>query len=375
VIVLGGLAERILCYSAWRAVPIRIHVNGTRGKSTVTRLIHTALRGAGIPAIARCTGTAARLLLPDGSERGWPRQGRPNIREIVELLRLARRLRVRAAVIECMAIHPELQWTVERDMVRATIGVITNVRADHAEVMGKSLEQVAASLANTIPQGAVLVTGDTKFESFFRERAGGLGTRHVSSPVDLPGKALRPGVPHWLRRDQGLALAVTRELGISDDVALAAMTQVLPDPGAVGLGRLSLPGCELPCLDATAANDPESLEQIVREWSGTDHSSNPAGLLVVYNHRADRPERLRSFAEQSECLAGAAEMLVTGDRPALILSIVLRRLRGGHSPRFVPSPQLLRAIYTRAPSVKAVLFCGNTQGLDVAALMGTVDHG
>ncbi|MEI6197433.1 MAG: poly-gamma-glutamate synthase PgsB, partial [Verrucomicrobiota bacterium] len=123
-----GLLERFLRGRAWKAVPIRIHVNGTRGKSSVTRLIWAALREAGIPTVAKTTGAAPRLLLPDGSERPVKRHGKPNIREQLRTLLLARRLGARAVVLECMALAPELQWIAEHSMARATVGVIANAR-------------------------------------------------------------------------------------------------------------------------------------------------------------------------------------------------------------------------------------------------------
>ena len=49
-----------------RQIPIRIHVNGTRGKSSVTRLIAGGLRAGGIRTVAKTTGTMARLIFPDG---------------------------------------------------------------------------------------------------------------------------------------------------------------------------------------------------------------------------------------------------------------------------------------------------------------------
>jgi poly-gamma-glutamate synthase PgsB/CapB len=51
-----------------KAIPIRIHVNGTRGKSSVTRLIASGLRAGGISTIAKTTGTLPRVIMPDGRE-------------------------------------------------------------------------------------------------------------------------------------------------------------------------------------------------------------------------------------------------------------------------------------------------------------------
>src|SRR5437764_13184828 len=73
-------------------VPVRVHVNGTRGKSSVTRLIAAILRAAGIRTVAKTTGTSARLIMPDGSERPVFRDGPPNIRELIRMSRVATRL-------------------------------------------------------------------------------------------------------------------------------------------------------------------------------------------------------------------------------------------------------------------------------------------
>ena len=49
-------------------VQIRIHVNGIRGKSTVTRLLGGMLREGGFNTLSKTTGSAARIIMPDGSE-------------------------------------------------------------------------------------------------------------------------------------------------------------------------------------------------------------------------------------------------------------------------------------------------------------------
>src|SRR5712691_7943190 len=88
-IALAALAACILWLglAAWRhrrhlrAVPVRIHVAGTRGKSTTTRLIAAGLRAGGRRVVAKTTGSQPRLILPDGSEAAWPRRGPASVRE------------------------------------------------------------------------------------------------------------------------------------------------------------------------------------------------------------------------------------------------------------------------------------------------------
>lgn len=373
VLLLLGAIERLARDGARRAVPIRIHVNGTRGKSTVTRLIWGALTEAGIPTVAKTTGTAARLLLPDGSEQPVRRRAPASIREQMWVLRRAHRVGARALVAECMAIRPELQAVSERDMLASTIGVITNVRTDHTDAMGDTLEEIAASLSGTTPRNGVLVVGGSALVPAIERRARQAGARLIVVPAEpFPAAAsasavvtlsVDPSEPRWQEQNRALALAVTRELGIADGVALRGMAAARPDPGAVTTGMLTLGGRTMPFLDATAANDPESLDLLAADV-------DTAGLVVVYNHRADRPDRLRCFAAQSRTVRQGAHLLVTGDRPSLTLWRTLRRCRGHLPLRRVASKAIFDALAQLAAessSIQGVLSCGNTKGFDRGA--------
>ena len=53
-----GLIEYSIHQKVLETIPLRIHVNGTRGKSSVTRLIAAGLREGGIRTFAKTTGTA-----------------------------------------------------------------------------------------------------------------------------------------------------------------------------------------------------------------------------------------------------------------------------------------------------------------------------
>src|SRR3979409_2414631 len=137
-------------------IPVRVHVNGTRGKSSVTRLIAGGLRAGGRRVFAKTTGTMARMIHPDGSEVDVYRVGRPNIIEQIRIVRRAVACGAEVMVIECMAVSPELQPLSELRLIRSTVGVITNARADHLDVMGPSVDDVARALAQTAPRSGHL---------------------------------------------------------------------------------------------------------------------------------------------------------------------------------------------------------------------------
>ena len=140
-----------------------IYVNGIRGKSTTTRLIEAGLREAGLKVFCKTTGTLPMIIGVDGVERPLKRRGRANIREQLDILHRAASEGAEILVIECMAVDPVLQNVSQHRMLRADIGVITNVRLDHTAEMGETLEEICDSLSNMIPQNGHLFTADEQF--------------------------------------------------------------------------------------------------------------------------------------------------------------------------------------------------------------------
>ncbi|SVA69530.1 uncharacterized protein METZ01_LOCUS122384, partial [marine metagenome] len=155
----AGIVEYQFHMRSLAAIPLRIHVNGTRGKSSVTRLIAAGLREAGIRTFAKTTGTAPRVIDAEGKDRIIHRLRLPSIGEQVRLMSYFAQEKPEAVVMECMAVQPQYQWIAEHKMVQSHIGVITNVRPDHMDEMGPTLTDVAYSLSNTIPVNGTLVTG------------------------------------------------------------------------------------------------------------------------------------------------------------------------------------------------------------------------
>src|SRR6476660_4712029 len=86
LVVVTAAVEAVLHRRSLKRIPIRIHVNGTRGKSSVTRLIAAGLRAGGIPTCAKTTGTLPRMILPDGSEYPVYRPSTPNVLEQLRIV-------------------------------------------------------------------------------------------------------------------------------------------------------------------------------------------------------------------------------------------------------------------------------------------------
>ena len=153
-----GLIESYYHQISLNNLAIRIHVNGSRGKSSVTRLIAAGLRAGGLKTIAKTTGTAPRIIDQTGIDRIIHRLRSASIGEQVRLLRNFSKQKPDAIVIECMAVNPQYQWIAEQKMIKSTISVMTNVRPDHLDEMGYTIYDNAMSLSNTIPFNGDFVT-------------------------------------------------------------------------------------------------------------------------------------------------------------------------------------------------------------------------
>ncbi len=282
-----------------KSIPIRIHVNGTRGKSSVTRLIAGAMREHGIKTYAKTTGTLPRMIMEDGREYPIYRPSGPNIIEQLRIISLAAHNRAAALVVECMALQPILQSITELKFVRATHGVITNSRADHLDVMGPTEKDVTQAILGTTPCCGTLFTAESdyadEFESACRDRKSTLyriepGDITSISDEEMSGFSY---VEH--KENVALVLKVCEPFGIPREVALQGMWRAQPDPGAMREFEIDFFGRKIIFVNGFAANDPESSEQIWR--MALEKHKHVKRRLMVLNARADRPDRSRQLGE------------------------------------------------------------------------------
>jgi poly-gamma-glutamate synthase PgsB/CapB len=347
-------------------IPIRIHVNGTRGKSSVTRLIAGGLRAGGIVACAKTTGTQAVVILPDGSEYPVYRPAHANIIEQVRVIGTAAESGAEAIVIECMALQPLLQSLSELRLVRATHGVITNVRPDHLDVMGPEESDVALALAGTIPRGGTLYTAADRQLDVLREAADDRGSELVtisreevaSVEADLHGF-------RYLEHAENVALAlrVCASLGVERDVALRGMWQAEPDPGVLTVHEIDFFGRRLLFANALAANDPDSTERIWR--SLLELAPDVEHRIALFNCRVDRPDRSRQLGQACVDWPLADHYVLMGSgtyifaRAATRRGLDVRRLviAENQDPRAV-----FETIVDRAGASALVIGMGNVHG-------------
>lgn len=270
-----------------------IHVNGIRGKSSVSRLIDAGLRAGGWSVLTKTTGTCPAVIGVDGEETPLRRYGPANIREQLATLRRAVRAQAEVLVLECMAVLPEYQQLCEERMLRADIAVITNVRLDHTEEMGATTDEIAEALSLTIPRSGFLFTAEEKYRDFFAQHAARRGSRVcLARPADVAYEA-QIDFPE----NVALALAVCEHLGVSRERALHGMRTYRPDPGVFRVEmRRGADGSAQRFINALAANDPDSAARLLDGAEAQGLMANGQRVLLM-NNRHDRPARLRQFVD------------------------------------------------------------------------------
>jgi len=292
-----GAREQIKHQKNIDSIPVRININGIRGKSTVTRLITGIVTEAGYKTVGKTTGTSARMIywFTDEEKPIVRRPEGPNIGEQRRVVKEAARLEAEALVSECMAVNPDYQITFQEKMIQANIGVIVNVLEDHMDVMGPTLDEVAEAFLATIPYKGHLITIDGPYLEYFKTVAAKRRTKViVADNSRITDEFLRKFDYMVFPDNASLALAVAEALDIPEEVAFRGMLNAHPDPGAMRITQFGDPKAPAFLVNGFAANDAASTLRIWERVGEIGYSVDSP--IVIMNCRPDRVDRTEQFA-------------------------------------------------------------------------------
>lgn len=278
-------------------IQIRIQVNGIRGKSTVTRLLTGLLQEAGYQTVGKTTGSAAKIILPDGNEIPIIRRGAPTIMEILNTVRSYTSQDTEAIVFETMALQPANQIASQELLIKGNITVITNVREDHQDVMGETLEQIADTLSLTIPHDGYLVTAENRkdLRDHLQKNAEERNSQIIYADPSLVTDRDLAGFAYLMFPENvAIGFAVAELLGIPRDTAIRGMWNARPDIGVVSIQNTVWHGKEIVWAPLFAVNDRESAILSIEAIKPYYHPN--ATRIGILNNRYDRADRAKRFA-------------------------------------------------------------------------------
>ena len=279
------------------SIPIRVNVNGIRGKSTATRLITGILKEAGYKTIGKTTGTSARMIysFEEEEEPITRRPEGPNIGEQRMVVKKSADHEVEALVCECMAVNPDYQIVFQNKLLQANIGVIVNVLEDHMDVMGPTLNEIAEAFTATIPYNGHLITINGPYLEFFKKVAEERQTKVIVADNSKISEEFLSEFSYVVFPDNAsIALAVAEALEIPEDIAFKGMLNSNPDPGALRVTTFGNKDTPSYFVNGFAANDSASTLKI---WETvTEGNYNTRTSIIIMNCRADRLDRTEQFA-------------------------------------------------------------------------------
>lgn len=315
----------------------RILVTGSRGKSSIVRLLHTAMTDAGLQSWARITGVVPRELGPGGVHNILRSSG-AHVEEMRWWLQQLP-LSAQAVILENSAISPDLQPLAGR-WLKPDITVFSNALPDHQEAWGPTRESAAEVLVAGIPrEGQVVLPAGLENDDYLARLLLNRGCRLAYAKAEAEAGEVHKAV------NLGLSLAALIRLGIEPGDARKAMLALPED--RYDFRVVQRGGAEFAM--AFSVNDIGSTRMLfdTLRWAKEE-------TRLVYNHRKDRPERFASFFAW---LAQSPwkEVLVIGDRP--------RSRPESSRYRKVRNPGELLALFHPG---ERVFGCGNIAGLPLA---------
>lgn len=283
-----------------QGLKVIVHVNGIRGKSSVTRLIAGVLRAGGYNTVGKVTGNAPNVINQKGEDVPIIRKGPANIIEQVKVVREHVDNDVDAIVFECMAIKPKLQKFLQEHIIEANVGIITNIREDHMEEMGYSLEEIAESLSSTLPKkGGYCITSEDnpKLREILKEKCDKKGTDFYNALNYKVSDELMCKFPYQEHKSNvQLGLALADILGIPKHKALLEMLATKKEKEVLTIKKYRSGNKILIWANMFSINDTPScilnIKNILDEYENED-----VAKACILNNRKDRPDRSIQFLD------------------------------------------------------------------------------
>lgn len=303
--------EKYLIASSISKIPIRILVNGTRGKSTVVKNISSLLRSNKIKTFSKITGATPTFFLDDTKHTKIKRRGGARITEQFNMMRKAAKNNSEAIVLECMSINPELQ-KVESKVLQPQYYVITNIREDHLEEMGSNSEEWIDVICSAIPDNCTVVTAEKKYFKEIQEYAVKKNCKVISISLDMGNTGINSF--GFQSENFKLASAIAKDLNLVD---YKSIDEIVKPGDEKIVNEFILNEFKVKFVNGFAINDVPSAQMLIDELK--QKSLLHSDLIVIFNSRADRPIRSVKFAEWMATLEHVTKYIITGDNSNLVI--------------------------------------------------------
>lgn len=282
--------EYIQLGKSLQKIPIRILVNGTRGKSTIVKIIREILRQNGIKVFAKTTGNQPMEYLPDDKTKIISRHAPASIIENISILRSWAKESPEAGVVECMALQPETQRILTH-IFKPNYILISNIHLDHAEAMGNKFDEMVSTILECVSRDANILTTNQVAENL-QQSGRSLETICIAKPREFPEKfANLPS--QVVDRNWSLIKTMADQLKIDSSITYRCFHEVHSSMNAKAC--IEIPSLNYSFWNLFSINDHQSTAMFIDHSQGNKNGETQK--IILFNTRSDRPLRTKYFAE------------------------------------------------------------------------------
>ncbi|MCP5064058.1 MAG: hypothetical protein GY936_16575 [Ignavibacteriae bacterium] len=358
VVLLYFLVEYTTLHHVINSIPIRILVNGTRGKSTTVKIIFDILKGNRQKVFAKITGDNPILIDSNGDETIVKRFAPASIVENIRILKKISKKRPDTVVLECMALQSETQYILAKLIFKPTHTIITNILPDHEEVMGKSLKENYFTISQCIYKDSIIYLSS---ETEQKMKDYSINLDNVKLAPDISNNFNLSNIPIDIVNDSwSIIKTLSSDLKLDLIVSLEKFTTAWTTID--NKIKLQIPNKNFTVWNLFSVNDILSLQNIINfniKKLTEDHDK-----VFFLNCRADRPLRTIHFTQYIIDNFPEAGIWLTGNGKPLAKRYLIKENFNQQNIEYISQENALKNIQTGI-SKETHLFCiGNYKNMD-----------
>ena len=359
------VAENIILNYRIKSIPLRICVTGTRGKSSVVRMLVSILRkDTNKRVLGKITGSKASFLLPDGNEVDISRRGKTSIIEQKKLIKKAFKAKTSCIVAEIMSIQPENHYVEAHRILKPHILIITNIRKDHTHVMGNELHEIAGVFSNSIYKKSKVFVLKSEINQVFlstiKKMDATLFEVNKGESATIHGSIPEVKKIHFTENID-LVFALCKNLKIDSSTVTNGLNEVKDTCEAIKIKEYRSDKTKKTYyfVNGFSANDPESTIKVISKMKELLPLSS-VKIVGILNLRPDRGERTVQWVKTLK--NGAIDLFekvyVTGAHSR----IVKRKLDRVKILKEKSPEGILHKIFTETENRSVIFGFGNIKG-------------
>ena len=341
-----------------KKIPLRILVNGTRGKSITTKIIYEILRQEKYKVFAKTTGEIPIQYLPNGTNKQITRFSPASIIENIRLLRGWAYESPDSIVMECMALQSETQSVLSNKILQPSHILITNIAKDHTEVMGHDEKEIAKTIFNCLRQEAKIFIDENLLNSYYSSED--LPNLHRIGLAESFPEPIDHIPPMILNQNWNLIKYFAQHLKLNPQTVYQCFKKEWCKIGSNIY--FSLPDLNISIWNLFSVNDIQSTNLFV-QLSRNDLPQN-SQIIVLLNTRNDRSLRTKQFAEFLKKEFSQSNIWLIGNDRKLAMNLLMRE---GVETKFIflKSQRIILEELKKGYPVPTTMYCmGNFKEMD-----------